>query len=140
MTSLAVHLKLCIYYVDHFVRVGLASVTVLHSGYKTGLSYWRRRKKVLATSTCVLYLCCNLKKSHLNGPKIFFSLNARNENRPKKNKNNNSHSQNISCSSVVRKSPGSVGGVAHSASGRRGFQSKPHQSRSQPPKSCMIDH
>lgn len=84
MTSLAVHLKLCIYYVDHFVRVGLASVTVLHSGYKTGLSYWRRRKKVLATSACILYLCCNVKKSHLNGPKIFFSLNARNENRQKK--------------------------------------------------------
>lgn len=71
MTSLAVHLKLCIYYVDHFVRVGLAFVTVLHSGYKMGLSYWRR-KKVLATSACILYLCCNVKIPPEWAKDIFF--------------------------------------------------------------------
>lgn len=139
MTSLAVHLKLCIYYVDHFVWVGLASVTVLHSGYNMGLSYWRR-KKVLATSACILYLCCNVKIPP-EWAKDFFSLTCKKwKQTHKKNKTNNSHSQNISCSSVVRRSPGSVGGIAHSASGRRGCQSKPHQSLSQPPKSCMIDH
>lgn len=44
------------------------------------------------------------------GQRYFFPYMQEMKTDTQKNKTNNSHSQNISCSSVVRRSPGSVGG------------------------------